>query len=446
MAVWSEVRLSRLYGANRLDAECYRPEVLRDESLLSHVPTAELGTLAVITDGQHGYHEIDESSEIRHITARCVHDGIVTDAAAERLSQNTHDANKRSQLAVDDVLLTTAGRLGVSGIVPADILPANIDQDVARIVKRTGAGLDPWFLSVFLNSKFGRYQSSRATTGQVQQHISLSALRTFAIPVVDWQEEVADLARQSAQCLMDARELSDQASMVLMKEINFSPQPQAMSFSRMFSETVAPARLDAEYFSPSIQQLISDLSKSNQHVSDVAVAAKRRFSIGAESFAYIEIGGIDAGLVTNAPEVSVEEAPSRAQWVVKTGDVITSSVRPIRRLTALITSVEDGYVCSSGFVVLRCTSIEPEVLLTYLRLTPICQLLNLQTTASMYPAVSGGDVLALPLPEFSERARKTVSEQVTRTANLRRAARTLYADAISVLEARVEQPRASAHA
>ncbi|MFN6473188.1 MAG: hypothetical protein RMY36_026460 [Nostoc sp. SerVER01] len=63
----------------------------------------------------------------------------------------------------------------------------------------------------------------------------------------------------------------------------------------------------------------------------------------------------------------MEEAPSRAQWIVKTNDVITSTVRPIRRLSALIEPEQNNYICSSGFAVLKPTKIEPEVLLVYLR-------------------------------------------------------------------------------
>ena len=37
-----------------------------------------------------------------------------------------------------------------------------------------------------------------------------------------------------------------------------------------------------------------------------------------------------------------------------------------------------------------------EVLLTYLRLPVFCELINLHTTASMYPAIAATDLLALP--------------------------------------------------
>src|SRR5438132_13571579 len=102
MAKVSLVPLRSLYGAYRWDAEVYEPEVLPDENALSHYVTVKLRTIAYVKDGQHGYHEVDEESSIRHITANCVKNGIVRDATAERLAKKTHHANPRSQLKAGD--------------------------------------------------------------------------------------------------------------------------------------------------------------------------------------------------------------------------------------------------------------------------------------------------------------------------------------------------------
>ncbi len=90
-----------------------------------------------------------------------------------------------------------------------------------------------------------------------------------------------------------------------------------------------------------------------------------------------------------------DEAPSRAQWIVKPNDVITSTVRPTRRLSALIKPEQDNYICSSGFAVLKPTKVEPEVLLVYFRSPIVCKILDLHTTASMYPAISTEDLLSI---------------------------------------------------
>ena len=45
---------------------------------------------------------------------------------------------------------------------------------------------------------------------------------------------------------------------------------------------------------------------------------------------------------------------------------------------------------------LKPCGIAPELLLTYLRLPQICKLMDLHTSASMYPAISTGDLVGLP--------------------------------------------------
>ncbi len=94
------------------------------------------------------------------------------------------------------------------------------------------------------------------------------------------------------------------------------------------------------------------------------------------------------------------------------GDVITSTVRPIRRLSALIAPEQDGNVCSSGFVVLQPKQTAPEVLLTYLRLPPVCELLDLHTSASLYPTISEQDLLGIPFPDIDAKTAEKVVNAV----------------------------------
>jgi len=73
-------------------------------------------------------------------------------------------------------------------------------------------------------------------------------------------------------------------------------------------------------------------------------------------------------------------------------------------------------VCSSGFAVLTPKEgedgIEADVLLTYLRLPVICEILDLNTTASMYPAIPADRLMRLPIVVPDVRTRKAVVGKV----------------------------------
>lgn len=92
---------------------------------------------------------------------------------------------------------------------------------------------------------------------------------------------------------------------------------------------------------------------------------REKFRLSAcAGFDYIEISDIDGAGAATSTRLASEDAPSRATWHVWAEDIITSTVRPIRRLSAQITAEQEGFVCSSGFVVVTPRDIGPEVLLT----------------------------------------------------------------------------------
>jgi len=192
-----------------------------------------------------------------------------------------------------------------------------------------------------------------------------------------------------------------------------------ISFS-LFKKHNAVFRFDSEYFAPRVADLLKQLNQDGLSIQDVAPPRHQRF-IPKQSgeFKYIEISGLSADGTAEAETIPQDEAPSRATWHVKSNDVISSMVRPLRRLSALISEQQNDFVCSSGFVVLEPKSILPEVLLTYLRLPIICELMDLHTSASMYPAISEQDLLAIPIPKFGQAFEKNIADTVKKAYNLR---------------------------
>lgn len=205
--------------------------------------------------------------------------------------------------------------------------------------------------------------------------------------------------------------------------------PEPLVYTARASDALTSKRLDARFFAPRIQALLDLLSVDGRRVSDVANPRRAKFRPDAcAAFDYIEISDIDGAGAASSTRLAAEDAPSRATWHVQAGDIITSTVRPIRRLSAQIAPEQGGFVCSSGFVVVTPRDIAPEVLLTYLRLPVICELLDLYASASMYPAITDADIFNLPLPHIPD----TVADQVTKNVVAAKAAK---ANSTKMLEA-----------
>ena len=182
------------------------------------------------------------------------------------------------------------------------------------------------------------------------------------------------------------------------------------------------------------------LGRDGLTLGDVAPARHEIFkpSEASSTFSYIEIGDMRNDGTVDATELATTDAPSRATQHVRKGDVLTSTVRPIRRLSAVVGPTQDGAVCSSGFVVLNPTKVSSSTLVTYLRLPLICELMDLHTSASLYPAISERDLLRLPIPHISQAAQQAIDTQVANAHAAKQRATQLLEAAKRAVEIAIE--------
>ena len=156
-------------------------------------------------------------------------------------------------------------------------------------------------------------------------------------------------------------------------------------------------RIDAEYWHPVFvknsmlvphKQKLSDFI--HQNIANIKSSPINR------DFEYLEISRISlSSFEYQTTKVQCGEEPDRAHHILKKGDVVVSTVRPNRNAVAFIKS--DGIVGSSGLVVLRSHNIEAEYLFAFCKTNYFINCLMRANKASMYPAVSTGDVLDTPL-------------------------------------------------
>jgi len=445
----AEIPCSALNDELRFEAEFFQKKYLLEDTELSILSRTTVGTFAAVTDGPHGYHIVDEDSPIAMLTAKCARDWFSDRTPAETIAVSVDLTNKRSSLAENDIILSTRGTVGMCALVTKEALPANIDQDVARISWADKESIRPEFVIAYLNSKFGQDRIKRYASGMVQQGLSLQKVRDIPIPFLSnaVQSAIALVVQTALKCRREAQTSIGIAETTLLRTLGLDnwQAPEPLSYVRNSLDAFTTGRLDAEYFAPRVSELLKRLGRDKLCIADLAPPRRQRFKPSREGqFDYIEIGGLRQDGTVEAEQVFQSEAPSRATQIVTSGDVITSTVRPIRRLSALIAPEQNGFVCSSGFVVLQPEKIVPEVLLTYLRLKPVCELMDLHTSASLYPAISEQDLLALPIPCIDLETQKTVSAAVQAAQQSRQRANQLLNAAKRAVEIAIEDSEAAA--
>src|SRR5206468_7822389 len=103
--------------------------------------------------------------------------------------------------------------------------------------------------------------------------------------------------------------------------------------------------------------------------------------------------------VVSAKTVPTKSAPSRATYIVRTGDILIATVRPNLNAVVKIEPVYDGAVCSSGFCVLRFKEGFYADYFFYFFLSPqFVSAVTALVQGAMYPAIGDDDVRAFRLP------------------------------------------------
>lgn len=74
----------------------------------------------------------------------------------------------------------------------------------------------------------------------------------------------------------------------------------------------------------------------------------------------------------------------------------------------------------------------------------ICELMDLHTSASLYPAISERDLLKLPIPKIPEKAAAQIVTQVRQAHTARQQAHALLAKAKHAVEVAIEEGDAKA--
>lgn len=449
----SEVSISTLDLSDRADAEYVTKENLRIEKLVRHLPHKKLGSLCELTASAFYPSATDLYSDTGLPFVRCV-DCIdyplisaLQEGTFERLPESFVRENASIRLVQrGDIVITKVGSPCYASLV---------HEHESLALSRTVLGatrikdVDPYYLTVFLRCYHGFLQLMRQREQTIQFQLTLERVRDVDVflPSPQLQEAVSTAFKRSFDFQKAGREHLVQAEALLLHALGLDTwtPPEALSYVRASSEVFAAGRLDAEFFAPRVEQLLARLGRDGLRLADVASVRHERFEpTGSGDFDYIEIGSIGADGTAASESVPMAEAPSRATQHVRAGDVITSTVRPIRRLSALIAPEQDGAVCSSGFVVLQPQGISGEMLLTYLRLPPVCELMDLHTSATMYPAISESDLLALPIPTIAPSVQAQVKDAVQQSVHARQRATRLLDAAKRAVEIAIEDSEAAA--
>jgi restriction endonuclease S subunit len=285
MITYSIIKKSQLEGATRLDSEYYQPEYLEVRNYLLSKQYWILGDHAFITDGEHGSVEYIENG-IRFLTAENIQEGFLNLDEIRYVSEVVDQRNRRASLKPHDLTLSIKGTIGIAALAFEDDLPANMNRDVARIAIRDS--IDPFYLSVLLNTRLGKGQTLRESSGNVQQMITLGRLRELLIPKIPDKKQllIRQIYLEAYNYLRQGKSLYSQAEDLLLEELGlkyFKPIEE-LSYIVNLSDVKSVHRADAEYFQPKYEKIIEKIKKQNMKILGNLVTLRKGFEPGRAEY------------------------------------------------------------------------------------------------------------------------------------------------------------------
>jgi type I restriction enzyme S subunit len=133
--------------------------------------------------------------------------------------------------------------------------------------------------------------------------------------------------------------------------------------------------------------------------------------MAGQEFQYIDLTSVNRenNQITETQTIGSENAPSRAQQMVATDDVIFGTTRPTLKRYCFITPEYDSQICSTGFCVLRANKefILPKYLYFILTTNDFYHYVENNQEGAGYPAITNSKVMKykISIPPLAEQNR-----------------------------------------
>jgi len=172
---------------HRIDADYWNPKYnILIEEMKKRFKIKPLGEfVSFITYGQVGKRYYDKKGTVKYLqVVNILRTGIDYWIKPATIREGSHNDPARSRLKIQDVVLVNhgVGSIGKCIIMAKDPGKVNISQDI-DLIRVTG--LNPFFVCIFLNTKYGQQQIERQCSGVSGiVYIRFDDIKSIQIPII----------------------------------------------------------------------------------------------------------------------------------------------------------------------------------------------------------------------------------------------------------------------
>lgn len=363
------------------------------------------------------------------------------------IDEASHNMLHKSHCKKGQVLVTMAGEyLGRVAIYDQDFICSS-NQAIAKVDLQDG--VSPYYVATFLNSRYGQNQINRFKTVTGQPNINMALIKSLMVPLLSdrFGEAIEKIVVSSNKMFQQANAYYHEAMNLCIKEIGIYNYKgtQGICSIKSFSDSLGNSgRLDAEYYQSEYDyydNLLRQYHNGYGLIGDICTIKDKNYNPEHKTeYSYIELSDVgQQGDISECNKIYGIDLPTRARRKVFAGDVILSSVEGSLSKCALVTPECDGYLCTNGFYVVSCDSINPETLMMLFKSSPVQALLKKGCSGTILSAIGKDELLKIPLPIIDIAVQEKIMCMVSESNLARRKGKELLDKAIRIVETAIEQ-------
>ena len=253
----SIVKLSEIEGVKRFDAGRYSTSFLKLEKDLKKITIIRKLGYLIVEPVRMGYTPRDrdiyqDDIRIHFLRTDNLREGVIyfenSDfLPARSLSENDYLKFKNVTVTISGAHYDVIGRAAIF----LDYYPQSVIKQNIAVIKTDENLLNPFYLTIFLNSKYGKEQLWMLSRQTEQFNLSCREVEELLIPLfdADFQQEVETLAKNSFDLIEKAKSLYSQAEKLLLEKLGLKDfqAKYELSYTANLLKAFRAHRVDAEY-------------------------------------------------------------------------------------------------------------------------------------------------------------------------------------------------------
>ena len=399
--------ISGVFMQNRIDAQFYSSKYLvkgkvEFDNGLDYIRLGELGSNFSYGTPPYG-HICDEGVPYLRIPD-IEDDFFLSNSNLAFIDKEYHMKNIKNEVKAGDILFRIKGQLGQALVVPQKLSNSHTGSSFLRFTPKS---INPYFLVCYLNSSFGRNQINRKQSNSIIQYLNMDDITSIRVPIPspEIQEYIGDKVRKAEELREEAKRLKKEAEEILNKELNLKDVEfyikQTNNKKYSWTESIEiEDRIDSEFYKPKYRYL-SKLNNMSELSYYYKISKKRINKNIDRKIKYIDLSSVNN--IIEPSDFNTKELPSRAQFLVKEGNLIISTLKGSNKISIIPEHLNDS-VCSTGFIVIASKS---HLTTEYLYLVFSNKVFNMQierySTGSIMSGVNHDNFNKMLIPVISNK-------------------------------------------